>query len=191
MKPQGKMAVYTGNVEEMKAIEYLETLGYLQVTDEKAKKNARAWVNSDRDIADWCRKNADGDAIYLRQQPTIKNVYGMFWKIDLTIWHRVMWPFCLFVEIKTQTIGGSCDSKIPYVVLSLKQQNRPTGLLIVGNGFCPGLLPWLEAQQQEKFLVWRSANKMRDYIETGKFSPSNTIAKKTVNKAQGDLYETI
>jgi hypothetical protein len=122
----------------------------------------------------------------MRQQPMIKNIYGAEWKIDLTLWHKSVWPNCLFVEIKSQNISGSCDSKIPYVVLSLKDLKRPTGLLMVGNGFCAGLIPWLEGQQTEHFLVWRNPVKMREYIQTARYAPLKSTPR-LVTQAQAEL----
>lgn len=190
MKPQGRMAGFTGGLEERKAMEYLQSLGYCEVV-EKEKKHLRNWAISGRDAPAWFRNHSKHDAVYARHAPTIKNIYGIEWNIDLTIWHRTIWPQCLFVEIKSQTSSGSCDSKIPYVVLGLKQQQGPTGLLLVGNGYARGLVPWLEGQQNEKFLIWRNALRMRDYVETGKFTPSNIapVGKTVIKKVQGDLYE--
>lgn len=185
IRPQGTTAVYMGKREEETAEHFLQSLGYTQI-DGKQAKLARRWVASGRDIGDWCR-TLSVPSVLLVRQPTILNLYGDSWKVDLTIWHKDLWPRCLFVEIKTQSISGSVDAKIPYAVFSLKKQKRPTGLLLIGSGFCQGCIHWAEDEQDENFVVWRNVSTMRNYVETGKSVFSNSVRPRVVTKSQHDL----
>jgi hypothetical protein len=181
----GNTATFTGEHEEKRVVHYLETLDYALVGDVQCQE-ARKWVASGRDVVDWCKGRAQSDAVYFRKQGVAKSIYGIPWRLDFVLWHRETWPEGLFIEVKTQTVGGSVDEKLPFIVLSLMELKRPSGLLIVGDGFRECAIEWAESQCTDRFHVWRDVVKMRGFIESGKM-PTKRHQKTMVSAPQAKM----
>lgn len=182
-KQGGSTANDLGKLAEQNLVHYLDGLGYLYISE---CSHARKWVKGDRDIADWCLKYSTQDSIYMRAQPVVRNIYGQPWHCDFFIWQKTDWPRGLFIEIKSQSVPGSVDEKLPFIELSLKALHRPSVLLMMGQGFKQTAIEWVTRQQTENFLVFREPSKVRDYINTGKYH-FNSIKQKIIKDSQSKL----
>jgi len=176
---QGRTANKIGTLEENRLVEYLEAANYHLATPKKAPHHGR--------VSEWFQKNYQSPT-FLRHARVVDNIYQLPWIIDIVLWHPELWPDCLFIEVKSQNVGGSVDEKIPFVILSLKALQKPSALLMAGFGFRPNAVVWAENQQTELLSVWRNPVPLRDFITTRKKFPIHGAHGTVVSPRQGGLF---
>ncbi len=92
------------------------------------------------------RVMGEGRAIYSRRYPLGKTIYGTPWRGDFIVHHPECHPMCLVIETRWQTVSGTTDQKLPFLVLTINAGRHPALIVLGGNGFSVGAVKWLRRQ---------------------------------------------
>ena len=92
--------------------------------------------------------------VFVRQFCICKSIYSKpetihYTKCDFLIYHPDKFPKGLILEAKYQKVGGSVDEKLPYLVESIKKYACDCIVVIEGEGFRVGAIPWLKSKIEE------------------------------------------
>jgi hypothetical protein len=90
--------------------------------------------------------------VFVRKMRLFTSIYGLPWETDLFMWSSTGLESGLVVEIKSQQQGGSVDEKLPFVILSLEALQRPSAVILGGEGFRDGARVW--AKRRASTMPW-------------------------------------
>ncbi len=130
MTTGGQRANRRGQFLESFVGELLEDAGYVQVLPSSS----------------FFAKRELDQPIYATQCEAGRDIYGISRRVDYILYHPRKWPQCLVIQCKWQAARGSVDQKFPYEVLTIRQNESPTIILLDGGGYSPGAEQWLRSQ---------------------------------------------
>ena len=128
MKNQFKSGLEFENKVEQKLL----SLSYMKTTPKLFQKSCDSYIPC------FCRQYKSGMTIFNRAMIT-----------DFIVYHPEKWSKGLRIECKYQGTGGSCQDKLPKTLADFQSSAPHKFLLLIGgNGFSPGVLPYLETQAE-------------------------------------------
>lgn len=83
-----------------------------------------------------------------KQQVVVgKTIYGENRRVDIQATPN------LHIECKFQSVRGSIDEKLPFLVETIKCHKATCVIVIEGAGWKPGAIAWLKSKQSGKLIV--------------------------------------
>lgn len=172
MRQGGHIAVTEGKRNEQALRDALNHEGYAELTPLQ-RTMLKSSLTYGIDPAEHF-KHAKLLRHYVLRIRLFSNIYALPWESDAFVYNDNCWRQGLVVEVKSQTIGGSVDEKLPFVMLSLEALDRPSVLIISGDGFRPGAIVWAEqfaelatAARKIRVLRTESYREFRQLIRDG------------------------
>ncbi len=126
----------------------------------RAGRRLEAWVDDILDERKYKKviqrefavRKQHGNPIYATQCVVGKDIYGKNRRVDAILFHPELFPKCLVLQCKWQASGGSVDQKYPFEVLSIKESELETIIVLDGGGYSEGARDWLLKQVGQNFL---------------------------------------
>lgn len=115
------------------------------------------------DASRFFAEQGKGRPIYARRCNAGKDVYGKQRRVDIILYHPRLHPDCLVIQCKWQVSSGSVEQKYPFEVLSIKQNECDTIIILDGEGYSSGAKQWLIEQAGK-------GRKLRHVLTQGKFT---------------------
>lgn len=122
------------------------------------------------------KKLSAGQPVYVTQVLACRNIYGSPWKADIFAYCPERFPNGLIVESKRQTVSGSVDEKLPFVVLSMNQADQYNCLLsILGGGMRPIATDWAKQVAARHVMVALTESDVRKYLKDPRVKKEMTL----------------
>jgi hypothetical protein len=98
-----------------------------------------------------------GEKVFCQQVTGYRTLYGKRHKHDFLAYDKNKHKKGLVIEMKWQTVGGSVDEKLPFIVYSFKRLPVSTALLIMdGGGIRQVAVDWAIGESDGKFQAFKS-----------------------------------
>ena len=88
-----------------------------------------------------------GTPVYARNHKLCDDIYNRPRRCHFILWHPLLQPNDLVIEVRWQGKGGSTDEKYPFIVMNIKEKFKlPTIIVLDGDGYSTGAEKWLRTQ---------------------------------------------
>ncbi|KAA0232038.1 MAG: hypothetical protein KJ053_02245 [Dehalococcoidia bacterium] len=105
-----------------------------------------------------------GQAIFAREFPLCKSIYGTDIRSDFVLFHPDKHPDCLVIEAKWQEKAGSVDEKFPYLVANIRERYPHSTIIVLdGGGYKPRAGAWLRKQVGGKLVKVMSMSEFQKW----------------------------
>jgi hypothetical protein len=108
-----------------------------------------------------------GDRVFAQQIRGYKTIYDKPHQHDIIAYCSEKFPSGLVVEVKWQTVGGSVDEKLPFVVLSLAEMPVTCAILLIdGGGMRECAIDWAKASNTASLITMSSVGEFSRWLRT-------------------------
>lgn len=109
------------------------------------------------------------EPVYARDyRGDLQTIYQTPLLVDFLLLHPRTHPHGLVIKVKHQSVSGSVDEKLPYLVASLKQTLLPSLFILIGRGPKKEAIAWLRDQQDDLLTVMTQIEELLDYANKGR-----------------------
>jgi hypothetical protein len=161
---QGAKANSAGIGAEDQITRFLIAHGYqeLDSADRKAlNKDIKEGYDPVEALADY------GQKVFCQQVSGYRTLYGKRHKHDFLAYDKNEHKHGLVIEMKWQTVGGSVDEKLPFIVYSFKRLKVSTALLVMdGGGIRQVAVDWAVNESDGKFQAFPSIGAFSRWLRT-------------------------
>jgi hypothetical protein len=193
-----KNAGSQGAANETRVRSFFELEGYADASDVLNVKAVSAATITHPDYQrrlDWAIQRVGADAFFvLRTKIAGESMYHVPWNVDVFAWHKTVFPHGFVMEVKQQSVAGSVDEKMPFVVGSLLKLSKSTGgvsaLYLSGGAIRPCAVEWSRShegnQDGARFYLVETDSELRYLLKNGK--KSEAAYKRQSRQQNGGLF---
>jgi hypothetical protein len=193
-----KNAGSQGAANENRVRNFFELEGYADASEVLNVKSVSAATITHPDYQkrlDWAIQRVGADAFFvLRTKIAGESMYHVPWNVDVFAWHKTVFPHGFVMEVKQQSVAGSVDEKMPFVVGSLLKLSKSTGgvsaLYLSGGAIRPCAVEWSRShegnQDGARFYLVETDSELRYLLKNGK--KSEAAYKRQSRQQNGGLF---
>jgi hypothetical protein len=193
-----KNAGSQGAANENRVRNFFELEGYADASEVLNVKSVSAATITHPDYQkrlDWAIQRVGADAFFvLRTKIAGESMYHVPWNVDVFAWHKTVFPHGFVMEVKQQSVAGSVDEKMPFVVGSLLKLSKATGgvsaLYLSGGAIRPCAVEWSRShegnQDGARFYLVETDSELRYLLKNGK--KSEAAYKRQSRQQNGGLF---
>jgi hypothetical protein len=193
-----KNAGSQGAANENRVRNFFELEGYADASEVLNVKSVSAATITHPDYQkrlDWAIQRVGADAFFvLRTKIAGESMYHVPWNVDVFAWHKTVFPHGFVMEVKQQSVAGSVDEKMPFVVGSLLKLSKSTGgvsaLYLSGGAIRPCAVEWSRShegnQDGARFYLVETDSELRYLLKNGK--KSEAAYKRQRRQQNGGLF---
>ena len=94
-----------------------------------------------------------GQPIYAKQFEAGQDIYGKARQVDFILYHPDLHTAGLAIQCRWQVSSGSVDTKFPFDVLSIRENEFDTIMVLDGGGYTDQARAWLVDQVNKTGLI--------------------------------------
>jgi hypothetical protein len=94
------------------------------------------------------RAQKQWNKVFTREAPVGVDIWNRFRRCDFFVLNSTSFVEGIVIECKWQQVAGTTEQKINHLVDTIKHSGLPSIIVIDGEGWSKGVIPWLTQQQQ-------------------------------------------